>query len=200
MKRLLLAVCLAGCNGTSTTDLATTESALTEAQCNFGAAGECRTAFEACIAAENADQVACRDALHACLPPPPPRPDLEGGCHGGDGGGQRPPPPPGGGLFGDGQRPPRGDRPPPNPECRAALDACLAAAPEDPRTCFEAEHQCVRDAIQQNFQVRCDLAAAECEGVTSDLCTTVLARCAEGIAHRPAACGGTEAEATPVTE
>lgn len=187
---------LSACGLSSTETVAQTADALEAAQCDLGAletaAAACRATYDACIAADGADLAACRQALHDCLPPPPDRrPRGEhgdgGDCQRGEDGGQRPPPP----LDADGGRPEahRGHGGPgrgPHPEpaevqaCRDALDACLAADPAD-TTCRETEHACVRAAFEAAFQAKCDEATVRCANDTSDACTRILARCAEGV-------------------
>jgi hypothetical protein len=208
---LLIAVCsvAAACgDSTQLVDTATADSALQTTQCNYGGASACFDTFNSCIAAANADLTACNDALHACLPPPPARPDggMPGGCRGGHGGfdsdgdgrggfggpGGAPPPLPDGGL----PPPPPGDHhggPPPIDSaaasaCHDALNTCLAGDPTDPRTCFDAERQCVQDALRADFQAQCTAALAACTGVTSDACTRITQRCNDGVGAMPASC------------
>ena len=192
---MLLGICtlVAACDGSNQlVDTATAASELQSTQCSFGGANACFDTFNSCIAAEGADVQACNDALHSCLPPPPARPDggMAGGCPGmGGGGGPRGPF--GGGHGGPG-RP--GGAPPPIPSaaasaCHDALDACLAASPADPRTCFDTEHSCVGDALRAEFQARCDLATAQCAGSTDAACAEITQRCADGVTAMPASCG-----------
>src|SRR5581483_10641663 len=127
MKRthpyLLLAACLAACNGSSLTDATptTTDSSLTSAQCTFqgfnSAVQACFDTFKTCLAnSEEATAADCQAALKACLPAPPQRPQADGsggpqggprGDCGGPGGmgpmldgGEAPRPPQGGGGHG----------------------------------------------------------------------------------------------------
>ncbi|MBK7857120.1 MAG: hypothetical protein IPJ65_00595 [Archangiaceae bacterium] len=191
---LSLCTVLAACDGSSgLLDLtATTEAALTTAQCNYGDANGCFDTFNTCVAAEGADLAACNTALHACLPPPPSRGDggMPGGCNGGGG---RPGHGGPGGPGGHDGGPPgphdhHGGAPGLTRACHDALEACLAAAPADPRTCFDTEHQCVKDELAADFAARCDDALAECASVTSDACTAVTQRCADGVGAMPATC------------
>lgn len=64
--------------------------------------------------------------------------------------------------------------------CRDALTACLAANPAD-ATCEDTEHACVRAAFDAAFTAACDDATVRCANDTSEPCTRILARCAQGV-------------------
>lgn len=187
----------AACGLSSTETVAETADALEAAQCDLGAletaAAACRATYDTCRTAEGANLEACRQALHECLPPPPDRrPRGERGdggeCMRDEDGGRRPPPPPGAdggrpeGHHGPGRHGGRGPHPDPAAvqACRDALHACLTANPEDP-TCRETEHACVRAAFGAAFLAACDEATVRCANDTSEPCTRILARCAEGV-------------------
>jgi hypothetical protein len=170
----LIAVCCiaVACGDPTIVDSLTTESELTEAQCTVAGGNGCLASFEACTS----DAETCRAQLRACLPPrPPPRPHGDGGeCHRGGPDGGRPPGGPGGpGRGGPG----RHRRPPLTQACRDALDACLQAAPADPRTCFDGAKQCMRD----EFEARCAEATAQCAGSQDETCARIVERCNVGI-------------------
>lgn len=206
MKRVLaamLTMTAVACGVDTTTSVATTADALETAQCDFGGfeavAQACRATYDACVAAEGADVAVCRAALHECLPPPPDHAGRGGDCDGGqrpprgprpelDGG--MPPPPPRDLDGGHGGR--HGGRGPhPDPaaiqSCRDALASCQAADPTDV-TCVETEHACVRAAFEAAFQAACDEATVRCASETSEACTRILARCADGVGGTNASC------------
>lgn len=122
------AALVAACGGASTGEVASIESALTEAESELTGAEDslaaaketadaCFGEYKACETAEGPGHAACRSALEACLPEDAPTPGRCGPHPGrrGDAGaldGTRPPPPPDGEVA-DGELPPP---PPPSGE------------------------------------------------------------------------------------
>ncbi|MFO0601328.1 MAG: hypothetical protein U0228_38825 [Myxococcaceae bacterium] len=178
----------------------------------------CTTDYSTCIAAEGADLAACRATLESCLAPPHrdnpgdgdggmcggrgpggpggpggPPPDLDGGLppppHDGAGGPLGPPPdldggrPPHGGRGGRGPHPDRAAL----QACRDGLDACLTANPAD-LTCIDTSRECVKAAFDAAFAAACADATTRCANDTSEPCTRILARCADGASGTNATC------------